>query len=139
MILLRMYLAGAAFLVYARKMKKRDFGSILGALVYVFCGFVFRLGLRHPFFINPMIYLPLLFLGIEKIYKKERPYVFILTVCAAAMSNYYFLYMLTIFSVIYAWIRFYDYVKEERIKEFSGPLEDSPNGIFLALPCQHRF
>ena len=66
MILLRMYLAGITFIMYARKMKKRSYGTVIGALVYVFSGFCFRLGLRHPFFINPMIYFPLLCLGIEK-------------------------------------------------------------------------
>lgn len=118
MILLRMYLAGITFMMYSRKMKKRDYGTIVGALVYVFCGFCFRLGLRHPFFLNPMIYFPVLCLGVEKIYKKEKPYVLILSVCLAAVSNYYFLYMLTIFTVIYAWIRFYDYEKEDRIRKF---------------------
>lgn len=118
MILLRMYLAGITFIMYARKMKKRSYGTVIGALVYVFSGFCFRLGLRHPFFINPMIYFPLLCLGIEKIYQRERPYVFIFVVCVSAMSNYYFLYMLTIFAVIYAWIRFYKYTEENKIKNF---------------------
>lgn len=118
MILLRMYLAGITFIMYARKMKKRSYGTVIGALVYVFSGFCFRLGLRHPFFINPMIYFPLLCLGIEKIYQRERPYVFIFAVCVSAMSNYYFLYMLTIFAVIYAWIRFYKYTEENKIKNF---------------------
>lgn len=118
MILLRMYLAGITFIMYARKMKKRSYGTVIGALVYVFSGFCFRLGLRHPFFINPMIYFPLLCLGIEKIYQRERPYVFIFAVCVLAMSNYYFLYMLTIFAVIYAWIRFYKYTEENKIKTF---------------------
>lgn len=118
MILLRMYLAGITFIMYARKMKKRSYGTVIGALVYVFSGFCFRLGLRHPFFINPMIYFPLLCLGIEKIYQRERPYVFIFAVCVSAMSNYYFLYMLTIFAVIYAWIRFYKYTEENKIKTF---------------------
>ena len=118
MILLRMYLAGITFIIYARKMKKRSYGTVIGALVYVFSGFCFRLGLRHPFFINPMIYFPLLCLGIEKIYQRERPYVFIFAVCVSAMSNYYFLYMLTIFAVIYAWIRFYKYTEENKIKTF---------------------
>lgn len=118
MILLRMYLAGITFIMYARKMKKRSYGTVIGALVYVFSGFCFRLGLRHPFFINPMIYFPLLCLGIEKIYQKEKPYVFIFAVCISAMSNYYFLYMLTIFAVIYAWIRFYKYTEKDRIKNF---------------------
>lgn len=118
MILLRMYLAGITFIMYARKMKKRSYGTVIGAQVYVFSGFCFRLGLRHPFFINPMIYFPLLCLGIEKIYQRERPYVFIFAVCVSAMSNYYFLYMLTIFAVIYAWIRFYKYSEENKIKTF---------------------
>ncbi len=118
MILLRMYLAGITFIMYARKMKKRSYGTVIGALVYVFSGFCFRLGLRHPFFINPMIYFPLLCLGIEKIYQRERPYVFIFAVCVSAMSNYYFLYMLTIFAVIYAWIRFYKYTEENKMKTF---------------------
>lgn len=118
MILLRMYLAGIAFMMYAGKMKKKNYASVMGALVYVFCGFSFRLGLRHPFFLNPMIYFPLLCLGIEKIYRKEKPFAFIITVAVAAVSNYYFLYMLTIFSVVYAWIRFYDYYKEERVRNF---------------------
>ena len=118
MILLRMYLAGITFIMYARKMKKRSYGTVIGALVYVFSGFCFRLGLRHPFFINPMIYFPLLCLGIEKIYQRERPYVFIFVVCVSAMSNYYFLYMLTIFAVIYAWIRFYKYTEENKMKNF---------------------
>lgn len=118
MILLRMYLAGITFIMYARKMKKRSYGTVIGALVYIFSGFCFRLGLRHPFFINPMIYFPLLCLGIEKIYQRERPYVFIFAVCVSAMSNYYFLYMLTIFAVIYAWIRFYKYTEENKMKNF---------------------
>lgn len=118
MILLRMYLAGITFIMYARKMKKRSYGTVIGTLVYVFSGFCFRLGLRHPFFINPMIYFPLLCLGIEKIYQRERPYVFIFAVCVSAMSNYYFLYMLTIFAVIYAWIRFYKYTEENKMKNF---------------------
>lgn len=118
MIVLRMYLAGITFIMYARKMKKRSYGTVIGALVYVFSGLCFRLGLRHPFFINPMIYFPLLCLGIEKIYQRERPYVFIFAVCVSAMSNYYFLYMLTIFAVIYAWIRFYKYTEENKMKNF---------------------
>lgn len=118
MIVLRTYLAGITFIMYARKMKKRSYGTVIGALVYVFSGFCFRLGLRHPFFINPMIYFPLLCLGIEKIYQRERPYVFIFAVCVSAMSNYYFLYMLTIFAVIYAWIRFYKYTEENKMKNF---------------------
>ncbi|MDD4371333.1 MAG: YfhO family protein [Anaerostipes sp.] len=118
MILLRMYLAGFCFMLYTKKMKLHDYSSILGAIVYVFCGFVFHLGIRHPFFLNPMIYYPLFCLGIEKIYRKEKPYLFIGVTAVAAISNFYFLYMLTILAVLYAWIRFYYYETEHRIKAF---------------------
>ncbi|MBU5459342.1 YfhO family protein [Anaerostipes sp. MSJ-23] len=128
MIILRMYLAGIAFILYCIKMKKRTYGTVIGAVAYVFCGFCFRLGIRHPFFLNPMIYFPLLCMGIEEIYMSAkdtkifrgttRPFLFILSVALSAISNYYFLYMLTIFSVIYAWIRFYKYVETDRIHKF---------------------
>ena len=37
-----------------------------------------------------MIYLPLILWGIDKIYKKEKPYLFIWATAAAAMSNFTF-------------------------------------------------
>lgn len=56
-----------------------------------------------------MIYLPLLLMGVEKIYRKEKPYLFILMVTVAAISNFYFFYMLTVAAVVYALIRFPEY------------------------------
>ena len=58
--------------------------------------------MKHPYFANPMIYLPLILLGIDKIYRKEKPYVFIWSVALAGVSNFYFFYMLGIFMVLYA-------------------------------------
>ena len=48
--------------------------------------------MKHPYFSNPMIYLPLVLMGIEKIYKKEKPHLFICATAVAAMSNFYFFY-----------------------------------------------
>lgn len=108
-VILRMYLIGISFICYGWYMKKESHGILFGSFVYLFSGFVFKSALRHPFFLNPMIYLPLLFLGVEKIYRKERPYLFMGTVTVAAMSNFYFFYMLTAVTVIYALIRFPSY------------------------------
>ena len=44
-----------------------------------------------------MIYLPLVLMGIDKIYRKEKPYVFIWSVTLAGVSNFYFFYMIGIF------------------------------------------
>ena len=63
--------------------------------------------MKHPYFSNPMIYLPLVLMGIEKIYKKEKPYLFICATAVAAMSNFYFFYMISIFMVLYAAFRYF--------------------------------
>ena len=46
--------------------------------------------MKHPYFSNPMIYLPLVLMGIDKIYKREKPWLFIWATAVSAMSNFYF-------------------------------------------------
>lgn len=122
-MILRLYLAGAAFISLGCYLKKDHVGTLFGSIVYIFSGYVMLGAVRHPFFLNPMIYLPLLIIGVEKIYKKERPYVFTITVAIAAMSNFYFFYMLTAVTVIYAFIRFPVYKEEgffKALARFAG-------------------
>ncbi len=107
LIILRLYLSGISFLLYCIYMKKKSFSSVLGGLIYIFCGYVFYAGTRHPYFTNPMIYLPLLFIGVDLIIRKKKPYLFVIMTCISALSNFYFFYMLTILVIIYAFIRFF--------------------------------
>lgn len=107
LIILRLYLSGISYLSYCIYRKQSSYPSVLGAFIYVFCGYVFYAGTRHPFFINPLIYLPLLFLGIELILQKKKPYLFILMTFISAVSNFYFLYMMTIIILVYAVHRFF--------------------------------
>ena len=105
-MILRLYLAGGAFVYFGYYLKKDHVGTLFGSMAYIFCGYVMLGAVRHPFFLNPMIYLPLLIIGVEKIYKKQNPYIFTIVVAIAAMSNFYFFYMLMAVTVIYAFIRF---------------------------------
>ncbi len=107
LILLRFYLSGVSFIMYCIYRKKKGFPSVLGGLIYVFCGYVFYAGTRHPYFTNPMIYLPLLFIGVDRIIRKKKPYLFVIMTCISALSNFYFFYMLTVLILIYAIIRFF--------------------------------
>lgn len=107
LIMLRLYLSGISYLIYCIYRKQNSYPSVLGAFIYVFCGYVFYAGVRHPYFTNPLIYLPFLFLGIELIFQKKKPYLFIIMTCISALSNFYFLYMLTIIVVIYSAYRFF--------------------------------
>lgn len=112
MILLRLYCAGLAFSCYCfymtpedRRRNMSEWAAPTASLVYIFGLYGMRAGLSHPYFINPMIYFPLLLLGVEKIMNRESPLLFMLTVCVSACSNFYFFYMLVILTVLYVLLR----------------------------------
>lgn len=106
LMLLRLYLAGVSFAAFWMYTKKVDtVGLLAGCFIYVFCGFTLFGAVRHPYFVNPMIYLPLLFLGIEKIVKENKPQVMIGAVFLSAVSNFYFFYMLVLLTILYAVMR----------------------------------
>ena len=118
LIIVRLYLAGISFSAYCHKRKKGRYQTLAGSFVYIFCGFALVAAAKHPFFINPMIYYPFVLLGIEKIFAKEKPYVFIIAVAISASSNFYFFYMITILMFLYAVIRYFTLFQEKRIKHF---------------------
>lgn len=107
LIFIRIYLSGIAFSAYAFSHKKSKSGTLLGMLVYCFSGYVLYAGVRHPYFTNPMIYLPFLLIGIDRIFKKKKPWLFIVSVAVAAASSFYFFYMLCIFMFLYAVFRYF--------------------------------
>ena len=63
------------FYCFYRKNPKQ--ATFIGSLVYIFAGWTIYASMKHPYFSNPMIYLPLVLMGVEKVYKKEKPYLFI--------------------------------------------------------------
>lgn len=106
MVLLRMYLAGAAFscLCFRTGIKHKG-GVLAGSMAYVFCFWALRNAARHPYFLNPMIYFPLLLLGVERILGKKKPNLFVFAVFLSAISNVYFFYMLVLLTVLYVGAR----------------------------------
>ena len=105
LILVRMYLAGLFFLYYTKERGIKGNGTVIGAIIYVFSVFAIYSGVRHPFFILPMIFLPLVLAGLEKILKGNKPYLFIISIALCVISNFYFFYMVAIITVIYALVR----------------------------------
>ena len=104
-VLLRMWCSGLAFCAWSRKMGSSKTGTLCGALAYVFCGFALNASVKHFIFSGPMIWLPLVYLGVEKVFRKERPIALCLAVFAAAVSNFYFFYMIVIMTVLYVLVR----------------------------------
>ena len=104
--ILRLYLSGIAFSELCFQTGRQNRRAILaGALAYSLCYWGILNAARHPYFLNPMIWFPLLILGIEKIIKNERPYLFIAMAAVSAASNFYFFYMIVLLAVGYAVIR----------------------------------
>ena len=116
LIFLRIYLAGIAFSRYSFYHKNSKQAVFMGTLIYVFAGWTIYAVIKHPYFANPMIYLPFILMGIDKIYKKEKPYVFIWSVAVAGLSNFYFFYMIGIFMVLYAIFRYFQQYSVRSLK-----------------------
>lgn len=121
LVVFRFYLAGAAYALYCFKFNKKPLPVLIGSLVYVFSGFAL-IALRHPFFINPFIYFPLICLGVEKIFRKEKPHLFIAMVFISLASNFYFFYMISILVFVYAWVRFFFVYEKFSVKQLVGDL-----------------
>ena len=102
----RMYLSGITFsaLCFGTGLKNR-YGILAGSIGCCFCAWVMTGSLRHPFFVGPMIWFPLMILGMEKIIRKEKPFLFIIATAISAASNFYFFYMIVLLCVLYALIR----------------------------------
>ena len=108
----RLYLAGASFLYLCGYFNKRGGVSLAGSMIYCFSGFALHAVSNHPYFVSPMIVLPLMVVGVEKVLRKERPYTFIFTVFYGGLCSYYFLYEVTILTGIYGLVRLYCMFRE---------------------------
>lgn len=106
LILLRMWCIGASFLVFVRKMNVSHQAGLIGAVMYAFSHYAIYNVVRHPFFILPMMWYPLLCLGVEKIFRKESGMLFALMVALSAVANFYFFYKLTLLTLLYGIVRF---------------------------------
>ncbi|MCM1364571.1 MAG: YfhO family protein [Ruminococcus sp.] len=106
-IIARLYCAGIAFSFMCKEVGKTSKFSVLaGSLVYVFCFWNLYNVARHPYFINPLIYFPLLVAGAERILKNKSPFLFTVAVFLCVISNFYFLYMIAMLAIIYVLIRY---------------------------------
>lgn len=113
LIVLRLYMAGIAFYLYCGYHSYEKERILPGAVIYVFSFYSIGISIMHPFFLNPLIYFPLILLGIDKVLKERKPLPFILSCALAAVSNFYFFYMMTILMVIYGVIRYLQYHLKE--------------------------
>lgn len=101
-IALRLYLTGIAFGVYIRYSMKTDHAATAAAvLLYVFCGYLVHTAIKHPHFINGALFLPLMLYGAEKVFREDKPWMFIAMSALGIIVNFFFAYINTIVTIIY--------------------------------------
>lgn len=116
-VLLLYYLAGAMFAAYCFCKKKDSYAILIGSLIYAFCGFALFAGVRHPFFLEPMVLLPLLLIGLDNILEKKGWRFFTVIVCISMVCSYYFLYMNTILMAVYTLLRWSQIYNKNQLKD----------------------
>ncbi|MGI6590593.1 MAG: YfhO family protein [Eggerthellaceae bacterium] len=106
MVVVRLYLAGLAFCKLCIECGLSNRHAIIaGAVTYAFCGWSAYCLWRHPFFLDPLIWMPLLVLGIERIIRNGKPWIFVWSVFLSCISNVYFAWMLALLAVVYLVVR----------------------------------
>ncbi|KRN33206.1 glycosyltransferase [Weissella halotolerans DSM 20190] len=105
MIVVRLFLAGSAFLVAAKHFlpNRHYWINALAAITYVFSGYTAFAAFEHPFFINPLIIFPLLLVSLDQVLRRGRWLPFTLMVAWTLWNNYYFAFMLAIGAFIF-WV-----------------------------------
>ena len=134
LIILKLYLAGLSYLYLCHYFKKDRISSLTGCFVYLFSGYTVYAGLAFPIFIVPMIQLPLLIVGAEKVMRKEKSLGFVFTVMYTAFHGYYHFYMHTILIGIYCIVRLFAiYPKGKRLRALPGRLGSGIGKWLLGL------
>ena len=98
--------------------KGRKLGAVVFSTLYALCSYAIVMA-HNTMWIDELIYLPLLALGIERMIKKKDFVLYVAVLALSAMSNFYIGYMMCIFSFFYF---FYYYFAK------SGNGENNPLG-----------
>lgn len=105
-IFIRMFLAGFVFSKFCfYKNYNNSIVVLTGSLLYAFSSYAFRVLTNYIYFINPLIYFPLIILGVEKIICENKGTILTIGVALASMTSIYFFYMIVLATIVYVVIR----------------------------------
>ena len=99
--------------------QEHDKGCLAGSLIYAFCGFALITCFGQPIFLSAMIIFPLVLLGIEKVRDGQRPWLFLISIFLATVSNFYFIVSIVVLAVMYACFRYFPIVRGEFGRRFA--------------------
>lgn len=118
LIIVRIYLAGFAFLIYCNYQKWDTYASLCGSFVYCFSGYTLWAGVRHPEFLMPMIMLPLVCRNVDKIIHGEKAKYFSALIFVSFLCSWYLTYIYTVVLGVWFLVTYFFTKKEERKQTF---------------------
>lgn len=106
-MMVRPFIAGITFsaLCFYLRPKASKIGVMTGMFTYSFCTFFLFLGIWHPYFANPLIYMPLVIIGAEKIIRENKSVFFAVSIFLAGSNNFFFFYMIVLLTIVYVIVR----------------------------------
>lgn len=109
---------GLTFAIFLRHVFKRcDISTILFSCCYALMSYSMMYSMCIMW-LDAVIWLPIVLLGIERVLKGRSPLLFIASFVMTLFSNYYTAYMTAIFSVIYYLYRYFTSCREKNVKDF---------------------
>ena len=104
--ILKVVVAGLLMRAYLKYFNVKEFTARAFGLAYAVCGWV-AFYFWYNTFAEVATFLPLILLGIEITIKERKPYVLIAGLFIEALTNYFFLFTICIFGVLYALFRYF--------------------------------
>ena len=105
-ILIKIGSAGLMFSVYSRYLfKETGISVVIFSVLYALIAYsiVYSFNLM---FLDGVVFLPLVILGVEKILRENKCFLFIISLTIMFIANFYIAYMVGTFSLLYFFVRF---------------------------------
>lgn len=110
------------------KFNKSGLSVVVFSVLYTFCGF-YMAYYYNTMWLNAMIFLPLIALGIERIIQGKSIWLYLLALTGAILTSFYMGYMLCLFSVLYFLVQIF--ANPFSSKEEKSKMQEQPIGAVL--------
>lgn len=113
-----MYIAGALMCVYLKMMgilRGRGWLLPLSGILFAFCGYHSMALIKHPYFANGSIYLLLMLISVERIFRGRSFIMMSLVTALMLAANFYFGFQTTLIAVLYILIRLCFRIRKEGV------------------------
>lgn len=105
MIISRVYVSGAGFVLFAKKIGLSDCQTIMGAIAYTFSPWIIVMTIYQASLVKASLVFPFIMLGEEKLIRRESPLLFILSVGYTVFTVFSFAYIIAFIVLLYFPVR----------------------------------